>query len=258
MTPDQPTQGCTRRSLIHGAVAVAGASLLTSCATTQSHASGSSKGESLVKNDVVLFQGDSITDAGRDKKSDAPNNFSALGQGYANMIASALLGEHAALQLRCYNRGISGHKVPDLQARWQKDTIDLKPALLSILIGVNDIWHKLDGKYNGTVADYEQGFTKLLADTRAALPNTRLVICEPFVLHCGAVNEKWFPEFDERRAVARRVADAAGATWVPFQTMFDEATKAAPPKYWAADGVHPTMAGHALMAKTWLDVTALA
>jgi lysophospholipase L1-like esterase len=211
-----------------------------------------------VQNDVILFQGDSITDAGRDKKATEPNHFNALGQGYANMIASALLGAHASLQLQCYNRGISGHKVPDLQARWQKDTIDLKPALLSILIGVNDIWHKLDGKYNGTVADYEQGFTKLLADTRAALPNTRLVICEPFVLHCGAVNEKWFPEFDERRAAARRVSDAAGATWVPFQTMFDEAAKAVPPAYWAADGVHPTMAGHALMAKTWLNVTGLA
>ena len=212
----------------------------------------------LAQDDVILFQGDSITDAGRDRAPTGPNEFAGLGRGYANMITAALLGAHAPLRLQCYNRGISGHKVPDLQARWQADTIDLKPAVLSILIGVNDIWHKLNGKYDGTVADYEQGFTKLLSDTREALPDTRLVICEPFVLRCGAVNDTWFPEFDERRAVAKSVSDAAGATWVPFQTMFNEAVNdATPPSYWASDGVHPTMAGHALMATTWLNATGL-
>ena len=205
-----------------------------------------------------MFQGDSITDAGREKDIAEANSFRAMGQGYANMIASALLGRYASLRLQCYSRGISGNKVPDLQARWQKDTIDLKPAVLSILIGVNDFWHKLGGNYDGTVADYEQGFTQLLADTRAALPKVRLVICEPFVLKCGAVNDEWLPEFTERRAVAKRVAEAAGAVWVPFQTMFDAAvSELMPPDYWAGDGVHPTMAGHALMAKTWLDVTGL-
>jgi len=236
---------------------IAGASALSGCAT-RAQASGAQCEDSLARDSVVLFQGDSITDAGRDKKNATANNFGALGRGYANMVASALLGAHAPLRLQCYNRGISGHKVPDLQARWQADTIDLKPAVLSILIGVNDIWHKLAGKYDGTVADYEEGFTKLLADTRGALPKTRLVICEPFVLHCGAVNEKWFPEFAQRRAVAKRVADAAGAAWVPFQTMFDDAVSdATPAAHWAGDGVHPTMAGHALMARTWLDVTGL-
>ncbi|MCP4644975.1 MAG: SGNH/GDSL hydrolase family protein [bacterium] len=258
MSATEPNRECTRRSLIQCAATVAGASALAGCAT-QTHASGVAFGDSLAQDDVVLFQGDSITDAGRDKKNAAANDFGALGRGYANMIASALLGAHAPLRLRCYNRGISGHKVPDLQARWQADTINLKPAVLSILIGVNDMWHKLAGKYDGTVADYEQGFTKLLADTRAALPKTRIVICEPFVLACGAVNAKWFPEFAERRAVAKRVAEGAGATWVPFQTMFDEAVDdTTPPTYWAGDGVHPTMAGHALMAKTWLDATRLA
>ena len=221
MSITEPSRGCTRRSLIQCGVAAAAASALSGCAT-RPHTCGAALGKSLVQDGVVLFQGDSITDAGRDKENASANNFRALGQGYANMIASALLGGHAPLRLQCYNRGISGNKVPDLQARWQADTIDLKPAVLSILIGVNDIWHKLAGKYNGTVADYEQGFTKLLADTRTALPKTRLVICEPFVLECGAVNKEWYPEFTERRAVAKRVAEAAGAAWVPFQAMFDE------------------------------------
>jgi len=85
-----------------------------------------------------------------------------------------------------------------------------------------------------------------------------LVICEPFVLRCGAINEKWFPEFDHRRAAAARVAKGAGAIWVPFQAMFDKAVaKGAKPEYWAADGVHPSAAGHALMAKTWREVVGI-
>jgi lysophospholipase L1-like esterase len=92
-----------------------------------------------------------------------------------------------------------------------------------------------------------------LDKTRKALPAVHLVICEPFVLGCGAVNKQWFPEFGQRRAFAAEVAKQAGATWVPFQEAFDAAVKAGTePAYWAADGVHPSLAGHALMAKTWL------
>ncbi|QNN21895.1 SGNH/GDSL hydrolase family protein [Planctomycetales bacterium ZRK34] len=207
----------------------------------------------LGEGDVVLFQGDSITDAGRSRQQTGANNLGALGHGYPMMLGTQLLGIHPYKKLQVYNRGISGHKVPDLAKRWQKDTIDLKPSLLSILIGVNDIWHKLGGRYNGTVEDYDTGFTQLLADTKAALPDVRLVVCEPFVLKTGAVNDSWFPEFDQRRAVAKKVAEAAGATWVPWQSVFDEAAKHAPDKHWLGDGVHPTTAGHALMAATWLD-----
>ena len=201
---------------------------------------------------VILFQGDSITDAGRNRRHTGPNNSGAMGRGYPFMIGSWLLATRKDPELKIYNRGISGHKVPDLQKRWQKDTIDLKPDILSILIGVNDIWHKLNGRYEGSVADYEKGFNELLEQTRKAVPETRLLICEPFVLRCGAVNDKWFPEFDERRAAARRVAEKAKATWVPFQDTFDTAVNDAPAAYWAADGVHPTMAGHMQMTIAWL------
>jgi lysophospholipase L1-like esterase len=213
----------------------------------------------LKRGDTILFQGDSITDAGRDReRQDRANDRRAMGRGYPILLASEVMRDHASLELSIYNRGISGNKVPDLEARWQADCLDLKPTLLSILIGVNDIWHKLNGKYDGTVEQYETGFAALLARTRQALPETTFVICDPFVLRCGAVNEKWFPEFDERRAAAKRVSDKAGALWVPFQKMFDDAVKAgAAPEHWARDGVHPTMAGHALMAKTWRSVVGI-
>jgi lysophospholipase L1-like esterase len=80
----------------------------------------------------------------------------------------------------------------------------------------------------------------------------KLVICEPFVLRCGAVNDKWFPEFNEYRAAARRVATSFNTVFVPFQTMFDTAIQYAPPEHWAKDGVHPSSAGASLMAHTWL------
>ncbi len=144
----------------------------------------------------ILFQGDSITVAGRDRKADKPNDTAGLGRGYPILAAGELLRDHPGLKLQVLNRGISGNKVPDLAARWQADCIDLQPTVLSILIGVNDIWHKLNGKYEGTVADYANGYRKLIEDTQSKLPEARIVICEPFVLKCGAVSDKWFPEFD--------------------------------------------------------------
>lgn len=249
----EPRISLTRRGLLQTAAVAAGASALV---TPDSHAAR--KKAKLKMNDVILFQGDSITDAGRAKDNANANDFAALGHGYAAMLTCALLGAQPAQKLQCYNRGISGHKVPDLDARWQKDTIDLQPALLSILIGVNDMWHVRSGKYDGTVETYDTGLNALLARTREALPDTTLVICEPFILPCGSIDDSWHPEFDERRAVAKAAAEKAKAIWVPFQSMFDGAiSDETPANYWAGDGVHPTMAGHALMARTWLDVTGL-
>ena len=203
------------------------------------------------KGTVILFQGDSITDSGRNRESADPNAAGALGNGYPLLVASAVLAARPASEFRFYNRGISGNKVPDLQQRWTTDTIDLHPDVLSILIGVNDFWHKLDHGYNGTVQDYEQQYTALLDETRKALPRVHLIVLEPFVLRTGAVDARWFPEFDQRRAAAARVATHARATFVPLQSIFDQRVRTAPAGYWAADGVHPTPAGHAVIAAEW-------
>jgi len=250
---DHPNESISRRELIESTGIAAGIAAAITVAPSQIF--GADK-TILKKDDTILFQGDSITDAGRDRRSEGkPNHSRAMGTGYPFLIGAELQRDHGKLGLQVFNRGISGHKVPDLDKRWEKDCINLKPSLLSILIGVNDIWHKLAGRYDGTVEDYEKGFATLLARTRIALPDVTLVICEPFVLSCGAVNDRWFPEFDQRRAAAKRVAVAAKALWVPFQTMFDEAVAAGTqPAHWAGDGVHPTMAGHSLMTQTWRRV----
>ncbi len=204
---------------------------------------------------TVIFQGDSITDAGRDKDKELANNARSFGFGYALLAASALLNELPEKNLTIYNRGISGNKVFQLADRWQKDCLDLKPEVLSILIGVNDYWHMRNGKYDGTVEVYETDYRKLIKSTQEKLPNVKLVICEPYyVLNTSAVDESWVKPMKEYQAAAKRIATEFGALWVPFQQVFDEAIKHAPATYWTGDGVHPAMPGAQLMAEAWLKV----
>jgi lysophospholipase L1-like esterase len=130
----------------------------------------------------------------------------------------------------------------------------LNPALLSILVGVNDFWHTLDGKYDGTVEKYAQDYKQLLVLTRKMLPEVKLVIGEPFaVAETSAVTDKWFPAFDGYRAAAKKLADEFDAVFIPYQAIFNEALNYAPAKYWTGDGVHPSMAGCSLMAEAWLN-----
>jgi lysophospholipase L1-like esterase len=245
----------SRRNFLGASLATAGGLSLAGCATTNAATQAARSDSLLAPGRTVLFQGDSITDAGRDRDhAGEPNAQAALGNGYAWFAAAGMLVAAPRDTLRVWNRGVSGHKVFQLAERWQKDCLDLAPDVLSILIGVNDIWHTKSGNYQGTVAIYERDYDALLARTHQALPTVQFVVCEPFVLRCGAIDDSWFPEFDEYRAAARRVADRHGARWVPFQTMFDNAIAYAPPQHWAQDGVHPSAAGAALMAQTWRDV----
>lgn len=208
------------------------------------------------QNEVILFQGDSITDCGRDRQLADANAGPALGGGYVRHATATLLADQPGDRIQVYNRGIGGNRIPDLLARWDDDALALKPTVLSILIGVNDEWRFHDSNGGTSLDEFDQGYRQLLERTRAALPEVRLVLCEPFVLRCGSVTDKWFPSFDRRRETVRKIADDFDATFVAFQAMFDEACQQAAPADWAADGVHPTLAGHARMAQTWLNAVA--
>lgn len=200
--------------------------------------------------DTLLFTGDSITDCGRSRDANAVNV--GLGDGYVLLTAAMLLTDRPAAGLRILNRGISGNRIVDLYARIKYDLINLRPNAVSILIGVNDTWHEFGDRNGVAVPKYERVYRELLGEVRQALPNVRFILCEPFVLRCGVVTGDWVAEIDQRRAAVRRLAGEFGAVVVPFQAAFDEAVRRAPPAFWAADGVHPTPAGHMLMARTWL------
>jgi lysophospholipase L1-like esterase len=205
---------------------------------------------------TVVFHGDSITAAGRDGRTGGPNDATGLGAGYPFLIAAPVLQHAARDAWRFFNRARDGAKVPDLASHWAADVLALRPDILSVLVGVNDYWHRRRG-YTGTAADYETGLTDLLRSTRRALPAVRLLVLEPFVLRCGAVDASWFPAFDERRAAAARSAEQARATFVPLQQAFDQAAARTGAAYWAPDGVHPTPAGHALIAERWREVVGI-
>lgn len=246
----------TRRAFLQRTAIATTAMAFPTILSASVPAGKSIKPSSLKKGVTILFQGDSITDAGREKTKEQPNISASFGGGYALQAAAAILKNFASLEPVIYNRGISGNKVYQLADRWQKDCIDLKPDLVSILIGVNDYWHLRNGKYDGTVERYENDYRKLLSDTKAALPQVRLVICQPFALPgTTAVDETWMQPISQYQAVAEKLCGEFNGIWVPFQKVFDQALKHAPAKWWAADGVHPSMAGAHLMAAAWLKAT---
>ena len=250
-----------RDFLKKGLLASAGALMIPELAkaVVEEHTAVNAPKITLKKDSVILMQGDSITDAGRDKANNNANSFDMLGGGYSLFIASQLLAKHADKQLKIYNRGISGNKVYQLRDRWEPECLAFMPDVLSILIGVNDYWHTLTGGYKGTAEVYENDYRALLNYTKGKLPNIQFVICEPFALKGGsAIDEsKWFPMFDEYRRIAKKLAGEFNAVFVPFQAGFDAAVKQAPARYWANDGVHPDIPGRQLMANMWLEATGL-
>ncbi|RNL78073.1 lysophospholipase [Sinomicrobium pectinilyticum] len=202
---------------------------------------------------TVVFQGDSITDAGRDRGHYYPNDARGMGRGYVFNIVSQIMATNPTTEWTLYNRGISGNKVYQLADRWKDDCLQLQPDVLSILIGVNDFWHKLNGSYKGTVEIYERDLRKLLDDTFRIFPGVKLILGQPFAVKGGsAITDEWFPEFKGYQEAAARIAKDYKTVWIPYQEVFDEALKKAPASYWCPDGVHPSIPGAYLMAEAWI------
>jgi len=205
------------------------------------------------KGSRLLFQGDSITDMkwGRNEKD--RNHY--LGHSYVYLIASRLGVDMPEAQLDIYNRGMSGHKVGDLRGRWQKDAIDMKPDLLSILIGVNDVGRKLDGV---NVKTWEADYRFILDASRKANPDLKLVLLDPFVLPSGRLAEgvlykKWRDQVESLILVVEKIAKDYEAVHIKTQDVFDTAAKSVTPEQWIWDGVHPLPQGHELIARNWLQ-----
>jgi len=193
----------------------------------------------------ILFQGDSITDAGRNREE-----ADSLGGGYAMMAASLMQARHPELGLQFLNRGNSGNRAVDLAGRWQRDCLDLKPDWVSILIGVNDCWRRFDANDPTPVEVFESHCRDILERTRSQ--GIRMILCEPFVLPCPPDREAWREDLDPKIHVIRKLAREFEASLVPFDGIFASRSVLQPPSFWAADGVHPRLPGHALMATEWI------
>ena len=200
-----------------------------------------------------LFQGDSITDGNRARDRDWNH---IMGHGYQYIIASNLWYGFPQMGLKFFNRGISGNTVLDLVARWREDTLDLKPDILSILIGVNDVTKYIDGNEHFSSSLFQGKYEVLLKQARDELPSVQLVLCEPFLLPVGKVEDRWREysrEMEERQEIVKGLALKYDAVFVHFQKAFNKALERAPTKYWIWDGVHPMPAGHELMAREWIQ-----
>lgn len=198
---------------------------------------------------TILFQGDSITDAGRSRE-----NEDLMGEGYPNRVKETIRFEYPN-EYVMYNRGISGNRVVDLYARIKADIINLKPDYMSILIGVNDVWHEFE-QQNGVDAEkYFQIYSMLIEEIKAALPDVKIMILEPFTLK-GIGNESYWEGFQKevfkRAEKAKAIAEKYNLTFVPLQEKFDDALELAGNDYWLMDGVHPTTAGHELIKREWM------
>lgn len=204
-------------------------------------------GTRIQQGDVVLFQGDSITDAGRVR-----DNGNDLGKGYALMTAGLFGAKYPEHKVQFLNRGISGNRVVNLQERWQEDCLDLKPTWVSIYIGINDTWRRYDRQDETTAAQFESGYRDILNRTKEKL-DAKLILIEPFVLPHPADRKGWREDLDPKITIVRELAREYGALLVPLDGLFAAASMRAESSYWAHDGVHPSPAGHALIAQAWLQ-----
>lgn len=195
---------------------------------------------------TFVFQGDSITDAGRNREND-----DYRGNGYPTLVAGRI-GMDRPGEIRFLNRGVSGDRIVDINSRIKRDLINLAPDYVSILIGINDVWHEVGGRNGVDNEKFYRTYCEILEEVQRMCPGVKIFILEPFVLKAAATEGAW-NVFDRetrmRAASAKKAAEAFGCVFVPLQEKFDAACELAEPSYWLHDGVHPTAMGHELIAR---------
>ena len=200
----------------------------------------------------ILFQGDSITDAGRTKENVVNIN---LGYGYPRLVEAAL-GFAEPCCHTFINKGIGGNRIVDIYARIKCDIINLAPDVMSLLIGVNDVWHDFKESPNGVDAEkFYKVYDMLITEIKEALPDIKIMILEPFTLKGSATEAHWEDfrcEVEKRAEKAKLIAEKHALPFIPLQAQFDALCEKAEPSYWLRDGVHPTAMGHEFIKNEWL------
>lgn len=205
----------------------------------------------------ILFQGDSITDAGRPYELADKSYCESLGNGYVKILAGQIALEFPEQKWHIHNRGISGNKISQLYARWQADTINLRPSVLSILVGVNDVWHGLVDdplKFNGTNSKhFDRTYRALLDFTLEELPSVKLMLCEPFLLKGELWTEKFQQAVVDKQSIVKKIAEEYNATFVPLQAAFNKELENFSAEELLLDSVHPTNIGSKVLANAWME-----
>jgi len=200
----------------------------------------------LTNDSVIVFQGDSITDAGRFGDAEG------FGQGYPKMVAKYIENFYSDYSVKCYNRGISGNRSNDLVNRWDVDCIELKPTIVTLLIGINDTWRFFDSNSLTKTEEYAANCENIMKRTKDA--GAELIVLEPYAMPKGVVKPEWRNDLDPKinalRALAMKYADA----YIPLDGIFQKLSIETSPDIWTPDGVHPSIAGHRVIAKEVIKV----
>ena len=211
----------------------------------------------------ILFQGDSVTDCGRDRSIKMPNQ--GLGNGYVNLIASRLLCDNPTWEIT--NRGIAGNRIGDMYSRWIEDTLNMDFDVLSVMNGINDVGFSLRMNMGASCDEYEFMYDHMLAQVKERKPESQIVILEPFIvkLDLKEINpdggsgdiytkwETWESNMRERGDVSKKLAEKYEAIFVPLFDDFNNLAEKSGAKFWSLDGIHPTVAGHEYIAGKWLE-----
>lgn len=206
----------------------------------------------ITSKDRVLFYGDSITDCGRNR-----DQLGDFGKGYAFITASKLFASVGGPDFSCWNKGISGNRIYDLESRFEPEVLPLKPTVVSILIGVNDSWHAYKSNKPSPHPDFEASYRRLLDRLTKEL-KAKVILMEPFVLPTSAEIRAWRADLDIRIHLVQDLAREYKATFIPLDGIFSAAAASVGSmEHWLYDGVHPSMAGHSLISQQWLSAVTL-
>jgi lysophospholipase L1-like esterase len=200
----------------------------------------------LKENSLIVFQGDSITDAGREREKDT-----FMGAGYVFMLSALLAARYPGKNPRFINRGLGGDTVQALYERWEQDCLVYKPDVVSILIGINDTWRRFSENREPDLGRFEAMYREMLTGTQER-SGAQLVIIEPFLLTNRENYKEWRMDLDARIDIIRGLAAEFHTCYVPMDGIMAQACTKADASYWSTDGVHLTPAGHALLAQSWL------
>ena len=206
----------------------------------------------LKTNDTIVFIGDSITDAGRREAA-----YSPFGYGYVNFTANRLLAKYPDFNINIINTGISGNTIRDLKLRWERDCINHQPDILSVLIGINDVWRQYTERLDEAVflEEYELTYKQLLSLIKKK-KDCQLVLMQPFMF-CDDIDNPMFEALQDFIAVVDNLAKQFDAVLVPLQDSINKKIKKVSPDKWSDDMVHPFVWAHAWIAQRWIDATKL-
>lgn len=210
-----------------------------------------------MKDTTILFQGDSITDGLREKNRDRAWDLNhQMGHGYAFLVNARWGAQYPERRFAFINRGISGNRIADLYGRWQEDAVNLRPDVLSILVGINDVGFTMWEQSGSGPERFGRIYQLLLDEARAANPALLMVLMEPFVMPVGDrkdTYQDWLSLLRPLQEQTRLIAERNGAIFIPLQERFERLCQVREASYWVWDGIHPTVSGHQVIADAWME-----